>query len=124
MAAGFGLQSIASALAVVVIAMGVIGFGFGLVMPNLSTTLLAAVPARLRGWFSGGLTSAIFLGQFLSLVFSQPLVERFGVEASFMISAMMMVAVGILCLIWAAWRTVWLGRPTSTSRSPRATTKG
>lgn len=94
MAAGFGLQSIASALAVVVIGMGVIGFGFGLVMPNLSTTLLAAVPARLRGRFSGGLTSAIFLGQFLSPVFSQPLVERFGVEASFVICATMMVAVG------------------------------
>lgn len=118
MAAGFGVQAIASALAVVVMAMGVIGVGFGLVMPNLSTTLLAAVPARLRGRFSGGLTSAIFLGQFLSPVFSQPLVERFGIEASFVICATMMVAVALLCVIWAAWRASWLNRPTSASRSP------
>ena len=102
MAAGFALQTIAPALAVLALGMGVAGFGFGLVMPNLSATLLSAAPEHLRGRLSGGLASAIFLGQFLSPVFSQPLVQRFGIATSFVIGASMMVAVALACVIGSA----------------------
>lgn len=83
MGAGFVLQGLAPSLALLIAAMGIAGVGFGLMMPNLSTTLLAAAPPAMRGRLSGGLVSSIFLGQFLSPLASQPLVSAYGYEQAF-----------------------------------------
>ncbi|MEM9881514.1 MAG: MFS transporter [Planctomycetota bacterium] len=64
------------------------GLGMGLIMPNVNVWLLAVAPERLRGRLVGGLTAAIFLGQFLSPVLTQPVIDRtdrvtaFGVVAA------------------------------------------
>lgn len=95
MGLGFLLQGVAPNLGLLVAAMVFSGVGFGLVMPNLSTTLLAAAPAHLRGRLSGGLVSSIFLGQFLSPVASQPVVDAYGYPPTFMLGGLLLCVVAL-----------------------------
>lgn len=97
--AGFLVQGLAPSLAWLVAGMGVSGFGFGLVMPNLSTTLLSVAPALLRGRLSGGLVSAIFIGQFLSPLVSHPLVLAGGYRNAFLVSAGLLAAIAAAALV-------------------------
>ncbi|MEO0597448.1 MAG: MFS transporter, partial [Chloroflexota bacterium] len=65
---GVGFVLIATATGWLTIAPGLVlsGFGLGLVIPNLNTWLANVVPVALRGRALGGLTTALFFGQFLS----------------------------------------------------------
>ncbi|MGQ0835667.1 MAG: MFS transporter [Gammaproteobacteria bacterium] len=93
---GFVLQGLADSLSGVVAAMGVSGLGFGLVMPNLTTTLLGVAPAHLRGRLSGGLTASVFLGQFLSPLLNQPLITRYGFASTFLIAGSMLGLMAVM----------------------------
>ncbi len=104
MGLGMLLQGIAPSLGLLVGAMGFSGIGFGLVMPNLSTTLLAAAPAHLRGRLSGGLVSSIFLGQFLSPVASQPIVDAYGYPPTFLLGGLLLCVVALVAFMGAASR--------------------
>lgn len=104
MGLGMLLQGIAPNLGLLVAAMIFSGVGFGLVMPNLSTTLLAAAPAHLRGRLSGGLVSSIFLGQFLSPVASQPVVDAYGYPPTFMLGGLLLCAVALAAFAGAMSR--------------------
>ena len=73
MAAAFTIVWAASGFAAVLGGMVLMGAGMGLMMPAFSTTMLGLVPDSRRGRMAGALTSAIFLGQFLSPFASQPL---------------------------------------------------
>jgi MFS family permease len=104
MGLGMLLQGIAPNLGLLVAAMGFSGIGFGLVMPNLSTTLLAAAPAHVRGRLSGGLVSSIFLGQFLSPVGSQPVVDAYGYPPTFLLGGLLLCVVALVAFMGAASR--------------------
>ncbi len=83
----------------------VAGLGFGLMMPNLSNWLASVVPNHLRGRALGGLTTFIFLGQFISPILSQPIVKTVGFGNTYSLS-------GILLLQLA---TTWLAVKISTA---------
>lgn len=83
MALGFYLLSRADSLTHLYLSMPLIGLGLGFNFPNLTIWLMARVPATMRGRASGGISTAVFLGQFLSPLLSQPLVSRFGLGGSF-----------------------------------------
>jgi MFS family permease len=51
------------------------GLGFGLMMPNLSVWLSTVIPDVFRGKALGGLTAFMFLGQFISPILFQPLID-------------------------------------------------
>ena len=51
------------------------GLGAGFLVPNLDSWLTATVPATYRGRAVGGLTASTFLGQFLSPILTQPLIQ-------------------------------------------------
>jgi MFS family permease len=59
------------------------GLGIGLFPPNNSVWLAEVTPPALRGRAVGGMTSAIFLGQFFSPIFTQPLVQQVGIAGTF-----------------------------------------
>ncbi|MEU8239417.1 MFS transporter [Actinoplanes missouriensis] len=59
------------------------GVGVGLVVPNLNTRLAEIASPTQRGRVLGGLVTAIFLGQFLSPLAMQPVVDRLGVATTF-----------------------------------------
>ena len=53
--------------------MALVGMGMGLMMPNFSLWLMGLAPLPLRGRVVGGLTMAIFIGQFVSPLVVMPL---------------------------------------------------
>ena len=63
------------------------GLGIGLFPPNNSVWLASLTPPTLRGRAVGGMTSALFLGQFFSPIFAQPINERVGLAGTFGIAA-------------------------------------
>lgn len=87
MAAGYGLTAVADGYGMVMLALALAGPSMGINMPNASVWLLARVPAALRGRALGALTTSLFLGQFLSPVASQPLVDALGGAGAFAVVA-------------------------------------
>jgi len=83
-----------SALSLVTVAIGqlVAGIGLGLMYPTLNIWVLSLSPVSMRGRLMGGLTTAIFLGQFLTPIAVQPLVDQSSLGESFR-------TVGIIALI-------------------------
>jgi MFS family permease len=82
---GAGWLVIGTAGATVPVVAGLLigGVGVGLAVPNLNLRLAELAPPERRGRVLSGLVSAIFLGQFLSPLAAQPLIEVSGVAGTF-----------------------------------------
>ena len=102
MAAAFAVLWAAGGYAAVLVAMAVLGVGMGLVFPALTTTMLALVPESRRGRMAGMLTAAVFLGQFVSPLVSQPL-SAIGLAGVYGLAALAMAAL-------AGWTLLRSGR--------------
>lgn len=96
LAAGFLILSFGHSLSVAMLSTAFIGAGLGLCMPTFITTALNVTPARHRGLVSGLVTAAIFLGQFLSPLASQPLVSHLGYAGAFRVGAFAFVALAVV----------------------------
>ena len=96
---GFVIVSIAESLWLAVVGLCFCGPGLGLMFPSISTWLMGSTPARFRGRATGGMTTAVFLGQFLSPVLSQPVASAFGLSAMFAAGA---VVSGVFAAILVA----------------------
>lgn len=90
-AAGYLVLSQADSVEIIYLGMPLIGIGLGLNFPNTSTWLMSRVPSTMRGRASGGLSTAVFLGQFLSPVLSQPMVNRAGLHGAFLLATLIML---------------------------------
>jgi len=90
---GFGIVSLATSYVIVILGLIVIGMGLGLLMPNLNVWLNAITPVAIRGKVLGGLTTAMFLGQFSSPLVSQPIAAQIGIGTTYGV-----VGVGMLIL--------------------------
>lgn len=82
-AVGFVGVALASTPAGIFPALAVIGVGSGLVLPAMSVWLTTAVPAKVRGRALGGMTTAVFLGQFVSPLATQPVLRAWGSGAMY-----------------------------------------
>ncbi len=78
MGGGFVIIGLSSVYGQVVIGLSLNGLGFGLLFPNLTVWVSAISPVVLRGRALGGLTTFLFLGQFLSPFVSQPMSQQLG----------------------------------------------
>ena len=78
------------------------GLGIGLFAPNGSGWLASVAPAEVRGKAVGGMTSALFLGQFFSPIFAQPFVEQIGLAAMFGVAAAIALLFAIVFAVSAA----------------------
>ncbi len=85
---GLGYTFIAMASGLVLLYAGLIaaGVGIGLMIPNLYVWLASEAPPALRGRVLGGFTTALFLGQFLSPILSQPVTIAYDVRAVFLLA--------------------------------------
>jgi MFS family permease len=72
-----------------------VGSGLGLLMPNVAMWLSVLAAPQVRGRVLGGLTTAIFAGQFVSPLLAQPLVADGRFELLFRVGA---VLAGVLAL--------------------------
>ncbi|MGF1590390.1 MAG: MFS transporter [Pleurocapsa sp.] len=75
------------------------GLGFGLIMPNFSNWLATIVPDQLRGRALGGLTTFIFLGQFLSPILSQPVIKVVGLSNIYTLGSILLLQMAITLLV-------------------------
>lgn len=107
LAAGFALLSQANSLLAMFLSMPLIGIGLGFNFPNLSIWLMSQVPATMRGRASGGLSTSIFLGQFVSPLLSQPLVKSFSLANAFLASSVLML---ILVIVPSGYRMLRAGK--------------
>jgi MFS family permease len=79
----------------------VAGLGFGLLLPVTSVWLTGVTPPALRGRIVGGLTTAMFAGQFLSPFVSKPLSDRLGLATTYLGAGIFVL---VLAAIYAAFR--------------------
>ncbi len=75
------------------------GLGFGLIMPNFSNWLATIVPDHLRGRALGGLTTFIFLGQFISPILSQPVIKVVGLSNIYTLGSILLLQMAITLLV-------------------------
>ena len=105
LAIAFGLMGIGyigiglvGSYTLVLMALLPIGVGLGLILPNLNVWTSNEVSDTVRGRALGGLTTFMFLGQFLSPIVSQPISQNFGLAATY---GLVGVAVAVLAaLLW------------------------
>lgn len=97
-AAGYVFVAAATTAAHVFGAVAVSGIGFGFLMANVVVWILDSTPARVRGRVAGGITTAIFVGQFASPLVSQPIANVFGLAAAYgtVAAAMAVIAAGFV----------------------------
>lgn len=95
MAGGYFIIAYAKNFDLVLLGLLITGVGIGPMMPNTNVWLVNKTPANVRGRLVSGLTSAIFLGQFLSPIVAQPVLERQGTSAVFTISAVLLVVLAV-----------------------------
>lgn len=94
---GIGLVGSYSVILIVLIPAGL---GLGLLTPNLNVWTTTTVPAALRGRALGGLTTCIFLGQFLSPIVTQPLNQTLNLSATYGLAGVLVAVLGILFWIY------------------------
>ena len=63
-----------------------------MLIPNLYVWLANEVPQEIRGRALGGFTTALYLGQFLSPLISQPLTIALDIRNTIMIAGLVMLA--------------------------------
>ncbi|MEG3844449.1 MFS transporter [Microcoleus sp. herbarium14] len=98
MALGYGVLSIASTYAIVLVGLAIAGLGLGLLMPNMNLCLTSSTPSTFRGRILGGLTTSFFFGQFLSPVISQPLSQAYGLNRTYGIAGAAMAVLAAIAL--------------------------
>lgn len=83
-AAGQIFLGSANGLVVTVAGLVCCGVGLGIVMPNNTVWATRGLPLRVRGRVVGGLSTSIYLGQFIAPFFSDPLGRRLGLTGIFL----------------------------------------
>jgi MFS family permease len=63
--------------------LAIAGMGLGILMPNMSVWLSSAMSDAMRGRALGGLSTSMFLGQFLSPIVTQPITKSFGLGGAY-----------------------------------------
>jgi MFS family permease len=99
MGTGYLIIGNAGSYVAVLSGLAVCGLGMGMTFPNLTVWLTSEVPASLRGRALGGLTTAIFLGQFLSPIASQPLAPVVGLHNVFRLSGLVLLLLATLLVV-------------------------
>ncbi|MEA5570929.1 MFS transporter [Calothrix sp. UHCC 0171] len=105
MGIGYYFISLGTAYPVVLLGLAVAGSGLGLLMPNMNFCLTSVTPDAMRGKILSGVTTSLFLGQFLSPVLSQPLSGRIGLANTYASAGGLMLVLAAVALI-----TLWKWR--------------
>jgi MFS family permease len=91
------VAALTSSYVLVVAGLLIGGIGLGLLPPNLMAWLAMVAPPAARGRAVGGLNTALFLGQFLAPLLTQPMVEQVGPAGAFGVvgGLSLLMAVGV-----------------------------
>jgi MFS family permease len=87
------------------IALAIAGTGLGLVIPNMNLCLTSVTPDAARGRVLAGVTTSIFLGQFLSPLLSQPLSQMRGLAETYRIAGgVTLIMAVIMLIVYRRWK--------------------
>jgi MFS family permease len=100
MGIGYLLIGQSSNWAQVLTGLALCGMGVGLLMPNMSIWLMTTVPEAIRGRALGGLSTAMFLGQFLSPIVTQPFAKTVGLGKLYAIVGGILVVIALSSAIF------------------------
>ena len=95
MGIGYIQIGLAGSYALMLIGLAIAGLGLGLLMPNMTVWVSAAVPDAVRGRALGGLSTSLFLGQFLSPIVTQPVSQRFGLGVTYAFCGALLLVLGV-----------------------------
>ena len=100
MCIGFLIISFSKTYLLILTGLMIQGAGFGILMPNTNSWIVALAPKHLRGRLIGNLSTAVYLGQFLSPVLIQPLINFKSINFSFGFAGIILfiIASGFLLL--------------------------
>lgn len=98
MGAGFAALPLCDTIIPIMFASGLIGAGYAMVMPGFITLTLNHSPGYRHGLASGLVTTAMFLGQFLSPLASEPAIQNFGFGIAYWAVTLLLVSFVIVCL--------------------------
>lgn len=100
MGIGYAVIGTNGTLIGIVSGVAIAGCSSGFLITNLNAWIVTVVPAQVRGRALSALTSATFLGQFLSPIAVQPLRSSLGVGATFFSAGLLLggcaIAIGLL----------------------------
>jgi MFS family permease len=102
---GYLLISLGNIYSIILLGLAISGIGLGLIIPNMNLCLTSVTPDRMRGRILSGVTTSIFLGQFLSPVVSQPVIKIVGLGITYGLAGGLM-----LILMLATFISLKLGQ--------------
>ncbi|MEO1023488.1 MAG: MFS transporter [Bacteroidota bacterium] len=95
---GFLLLGVAKSYVVFIPGLMSIGVGFGMFIPNVNTWIADVAPARYRGRIIGGITTFVFLGQFLSPIVTQSIQKQIGVSGLYLGAGLFLLSSALVML--------------------------
>ncbi|OEJ99948.1 MFS transporter [Roseivirga misakiensis] len=99
MGIGYLLISTANSYAMTFPGLLISGLGAGLLMPNSNLCLVTMASPEIRGKVLGLLTTFIFLGQFASPLFFQPLIDATSIKSGFLYLSIAMIFTSFVVLL-------------------------
>ncbi len=98
---GIGYFIIGSSITYIPVVLGLLisGIGLGLLMPNLNVWVVSVIRPAIRGRAVGGLTTSVFLGQFLSPIVTQPITQQIGLPGTFVVSGGVMLFLALMLYV-------------------------
>jgi MFS family permease len=97
-AAGFALIGTAQSYALLYIGLIAGGLGFGFIVPYQNAWLISSAPETMRGRAAGGLTTFVFLGQFLSPIVFQPVLAHGGPAEAYRVMGLILLLTALVAV--------------------------
>jgi len=95
---GHTIVAVAPSIEFIVLGLAVSGLGFGLLFPNCKVWVTQTVAPKIRGRALGGLTTAFYIGEFLSPFASQTAVKWVGASGTYALASGILGVVAVLAL--------------------------
>jgi MFS family permease len=103
----------------IVAGLALAGAGVGFTLPNLNTWIAAVTPDAVRGRALSGLTSALFLGQFLSPLVVRPISDTVGLDTTFLGVGVVLAMGAVAFALAAVYTTSSTESETEPDEQPR-----
>lgn len=97
-AVGHAIIAVSPTFEIILAGLALMGLGFGLLFPNSKVWLTQAVAPKIRGRALGGLTTAFYIGEFLSPFASQTTVQWVGASGTYALVSGVLAVTTILAL--------------------------
>jgi MFS family permease len=88
---------------IILIALVIGGLGLGVLPPNLGAWVATTAPPAMSGRAMGGFTTFLFVGQFFTPIFSQPLITQLGFSGAFVTMGVGAILLAIIILGFVAY---------------------